>query len=133
MLFDSAMSEATFASVGLVDLRYLEQLGLDAGCDDHLCDTFAREDGLRLPAKIDEDDTYLTSVVGIDGAGRIEDGKSAFECQSATGSYLCFVAFGQFDEETCWEEMPLEGLEGDGFGYEATDVHTGGLRCFVLR
>ena len=64
---------------------------------DHLGYAFAVGDGEGLAAEVDEDDAYLSSIVGVDGAWGVEHGDAVLEGESAAWTYLGFVAWGEGD------------------------------------
>ena len=56
--------------------------------NDHLGYAFTVIDNEIVLGQIDKDDTYLPTVIRIDGSGGIENSHTFFYGKSATGSYL---------------------------------------------
>lgn len=83
--------------------------------NDHLGNAFAVLNGKRLVAEIDQTDAYLSTIVGIDGSGSIQHGDAVFKRQSATGSHLRFITYGQLDKKSRRNKPPFQGLKGNGF------------------
>ena len=83
--------------------------------------------------KVDKDDLDFTAVVGIDGAGGVEDGDAVFGRQSASGAHLCLVADGQFDEQTCGYHGAFHGVQGNGGLKIGSQVHASTLCGGVCR
>ena len=70
---DPAKWEPRFRQI--IDNR---QAALNDRRDDHLCDPVAAADRKRLVTEIDQNDTDLTAIIGIDGAGAIGHGDTVF-------------------------------------------------------
>ena len=79
-------------------------------CHNHLGDAFAVLDGKGEVGVVDEQDFDFATVIGVDGAWAIEYGNAVFECQTAAGPHLCFVSFGEFDEESGGDERTFLGV-----------------------
>ena len=90
------MSKSASPAFCLTQYFYLYEFGLFVLCYHHLAYAFSGLDGLWFVAEIDEYHTYFSTIVSIDGTRGVEYGQSSFECQSAAGAYLGFVANGQF-------------------------------------
>ena len=58
----------------------------------HLGDTLAVVDDKLFLRQIDEQHAHLSPIVGIDGAGRIQDGDTFLQGQSAARANLCLIA-----------------------------------------
>ena len=106
------MSEASCTAFGRVERVYLLPLCLFIACNDELCDTVAVGDCKGFGREIDKNNTDFASIVGIDGAGRVEKGNAVFEGKARTRTHLCFVAIGQGDVKSCRDEGALHGLQG---------------------
>lgn len=78
--------------------------------DDHLGDAFSILDGEGGLTVVDEQHFDFTAVVGIDGAGAIEDGDAVFEGEAAARPHLRFIPFGQFNEQSSGNQNPGLGL-----------------------
>ena len=100
--------------------------------DNHLRDALSVGNDKRFIRKVDKDDTYLASVVGIDGAGRIEDGDAMLDGKAASGTHLCFVARRQSHEETCGNKVTLHWPQLDRRIDIGTKVNACGQRCCIL-
>ncbi len=91
------MAKGAIAALGMVEL--LNRLPLHAciGCDDQLADACAILHHEGLIAQIDEDHSYLASVVTIDGAGGVDNRYAMLESKAAAWTYLAFLPVGQLD------------------------------------
>lgn len=92
------MSETSSASLGFGQFVYFYYYGLLMLGYHHLADAFARLDSLCLAAQINQYDAYLSPIVGINSARRIQYGQSPLERQTAARTNLRLIACGQFDE-----------------------------------
>ena len=106
------MSEASCTAFGRVERVYLLPLCLFIACNDELCDTVAVGDCKGFGREIDKNNTDFASIVGIDGAGRVEKGNAVFEGKARTWTHLCFVTIGQGYVKSCRDEGALHGLQG---------------------
>ena len=70
--------------------------GLDYGADHHLGDAIPGMQDLLFIGKVDQDDLYLTAIIGIDGAGGVETGNTLLDGQSAAWPYLRLITQGEF-------------------------------------
>ncbi len=65
--------------------------------DDHLGDAHARLDGKGFGPDVGEDDHDLAAVIGIDGAGRVDEQNAVTDGQAGARPHLGLVALGQRD------------------------------------
>jgi uncharacterized protein len=113
----------------LATFSFLEpvlQLPADAAdwCDDELGDSPPRLNVDRLLAEVCDDDLHLAAIVGINGAGRVEDGQALFEGKAAAWPDLSFIARRQADVYACSNETTRSGLDDDLGGDCSHQVHT---------
>ena len=102
--------------------------------DNHLGDALAVVDNEILAAEIDKNNAYFATVVGVDGAGRIEDCDTLFQSQSTAGTHLSLVACGQLHEEARLHQSALKGFESDWtVGQESPEIETRRLGSLILR
>ena len=66
------MSESAAAAPGFSQIFYFPQIGLIDLLDHHLGDPISPAKGIGILAHINHGDLNLTTVVGIDSAGRID-------------------------------------------------------------
>ena len=84
---------------------------LDYRADDKLCNPFSLLDGVCLPGKVINHNTDLTPVVCINCPGR--DYNAMFLVESGSASDLCLISLREGDVDTCVDECPVKGQEGD--------------------
>ena len=132
-LLCTAMSEASCASFGLGKYLYGFPFCLLVSCNDHLGNALAVLDEKRLVGEIDKDDADLATIVGIDGAGSVEDSDAVLDGKTTAGAHLSLVARRQSHEETRRYKAALQGLQLYGRLDIGTKVHTSRLRRGILR
>ena len=128
----ACVSETAVFTFGAV--QALRRFPFDAGVFfyDHLRDTVAIVDSEIVFPEVYENNAYLTSVVGVDGARRIDNGYSVIQSQSGTRSYLAFVAGGELHVESGGYESPLHRTQSYGtLREESPDVHARRLESAV--
>ena len=103
------MSEAACATLSLFQNIRLLPLCLFVAGDDHLCDAVAIIDGEGHIGQVDEDDTDLTAVVGIDGAWGVQHRHTMFDGHPAAGTHLRFHACRQRHEQTRRHQYTCQG------------------------
>ena len=89
------MSKATCTTLSLGKNTYLHDFSLFAFGDDHLRDAVTANNERHI-GEIDEDDTDLTTIVGVNGARRIQYSDAALECQTTARTHLSFIAYRDF-------------------------------------
>lgn len=132
-LLCSAMTEASGTSLRLGKNLHSLPFGLLVAGDDHLGNALAVLDEERLVGEIDKDDADLATIVGIDGAGSVEDGDAVLDGKTTAGAHLSLVARRQSHEETRRHKAALQGLQLYGRLDIGTKVHTCRLRRGILR
>src|SRR5574344_15706 len=108
------MSEASCATVGFIEYLNGLPLYLFVTCNYHLsyaltvcyCPVFGGE--------VYEYYSDFSTVIGIDGAGRIEYGDSFFECKATAWTYLSLETDRQGDEQSGRYETALGGVDDYG-------------------
>ena len=100
--------------------------------DNHLGDALAVGNDERFVREVYQYDADLATIVGVDGAGRVEDGDAMLDGKSAARPHLCLVACRQGHEEACGNEVPLHGTNLDGgFDVGAEVKSCGQWRCIL--
>jgi len=66
------MSEAANATIGFIQVLNKLYLSLDHGRNDQLGNPVSGIDRNRFLAMVDQDDANFTTVISIDGSGRID-------------------------------------------------------------
>ena len=84
-------------------------------CNHHLGNAHAAFDREVFCAEIGEDDLDFAAIVGIDGAGRIQNRDAMFDSKAGAGAHLRFVAIGQGDGQARRDERAFTGREFDRF------------------
>ena len=102
------MSVASFASFCFIEHFHLNELCLLMAGNDHLGNALAVVDDKIFLGEIDEQNTYFSTVVGINSAWRIEYGNPFFQSKTATRTYLCFIAFWQCNMKARGDETTLQ-------------------------
>ena len=126
------MTEATRTTFGFRERLHLHGFDLFAFGDDQLRDAVAAIDDKGFVGEVNEDDAHLSTVVGVDGAGRVQDGVAALDGQYAAGTHLSLVAFGDLHIETRRHKATLHGFEGDGaIGQIGAEVHASRVHGLV--
>ncbi len=104
------MSETALATLRVVQHIYCHQLGLLVTGNDHLGYALPVVHDKRLIAQVYQDDSNLTTIVGINGARRIHQRNTMLQSQSAARTYLCLVAYGKGYAQTSRNQTALKGL-----------------------
>lgn len=89
------MSETTGTTLSGIERLHELPLHLLMTCHHHLRHSLTVVDDKQLTRQIHKNNAYLTPVVGIDGAGRIEHGDALLGCKTASRSHLCLITFWQ--------------------------------------
>ena len=69
--------------------------------DDHLGNPFSGNNLEGRVRQVHEDDTDFTAVIGIDGAGGVQDRDAMLEGKAAAGPHLRFETLGQGNVQPC--------------------------------
>ena len=85
-----------------------------------------------LLGEVHEYDAHLATVIGVDGAGRIENGDAFLQGQSGAGAHLGFITGGEGQEKSGGNEAALQGLQRDGSVEIGAQVKAGTQRGGVL-
>ena len=80
--FGAGVAEGSVASLGGVDAFHLFPLHVDILLNYHLGNSLAGSYGVGVFGKVDEDYTYVTSVVRIDSARGVDQGQSVLQCET---------------------------------------------------
>ena len=82
------MTVASGSTLGVVEFASKLKFALFVACYHHLRDAFALGNDEVVGGKIDKQHAYLAAIVGINGAGRVEDGDSMLQSQTTSGTHL---------------------------------------------
>ena len=104
----SCTAESSGAPLGIIQRCCFNPVYTFVAGDYHLGDALARLDGLWFVRQVHDDTFYFTAIITVDGARRIEHRESAFGCKAAARTDLGFIATGQLDEQSRWDERPFE-------------------------
>jgi len=104
------MAKSALASRRGSQCFFWEKLCPANRCDDNLGDPHTRGDDERPLTVVDENDTKLSSIIGVDGARRVEDGDPVFESKAAAGPNLDFKTFWDAEFEPCGDQSALARL-----------------------
>src|SRR4030067_3023842 len=94
--------------------------------DDHLGNSVSITDGERFLAEIDQEDTDLSSVIGIDRSRPIDDADSLLDGESASRADLAFKSLRNSDRNSRGDQLSLSGDQGLFLGDGREEVHTRG-------
>ena len=97
--------------------------------DHHLRDTLAVVDDKLLLRQVDQQHAYLSTIVGIDGAWRVQDGNTLLEGQTATRTDLCLITDRKRDVQSGRNQSALHGLQHDGCFEICSQIHA----CTLFR
>ena len=126
------MPETTRPASGLIERLLLLPCHTRIRRNDHLCNPITAPDHEILLPEIREDDLDLTAIIGINGAGGVENPHLVFDGKSAAGTNLGLIALGQGDGKTGGEKSRLSRFQDEFAVDGSTKVHTrrmvGGIR-----
>lgn len=117
------MAEAAVAAESFVDFVDLFPIDALVAGYYHLADAFAVVDDEGFLGEVNDDDTNLAAVVGVDGAGGVGDGDTMFERKAGAGAYLTLEAAGELHVKAGGYKYTFERLQHDGVGEESADIH----------
>ena len=118
------MSETTRAAFRFVQYLNFFPYSLFVARNDHLCNTLPIFYDKRLSRKIYQDDANLTTVICIDGTGRIQHSNPFLQSQSAPRTNLRLKSLWQSYEQSCRNQASLHGSQRDRFGNISADIHS---------
>ena len=101
----------------LVQLSDRSELGGDERHDDQLGNSLARLKfhGCRR-VKVDQADTDLATITGVDDAGTVHDPETLTRRVSGTGRHHSYCARRKGETHPCADEYSLSRLQSDGLG-----------------
>src|SRR5688500_1026538 len=113
-LVPASRTESTFAPTTL--RQHFPRLPLDPQHpgNQQLSDPFPMRDLLWRRIKIDERNTQLAAIIGVDRARGIDDADPALERQTRAGTNLRFHVIGQRNRETRRDQLPPHRGNDDG-------------------
>ena len=124
----AAVSESAFAALRVVERLHGLPFGHFVAGDHELRDAFAVGHGEGLGGEVDQDNADFAPVVGVDRAGRVEQGDAVLEGQAGARTHLGLVALRQGDAQAGGHQAALHGLEHDALVEVGTEVKPGALR-----
>jgi len=124
ILSPAGVAESAGAAAGCVQLGDKLNLYTSDGSDDQLGDPIAAIDGEGFGAMVNEEHTELASIVGVDGAGRVQHCDTVFGGEAAAGANLALVAGGEGDTEAGRDELGCSGEQGGGSVDSGAEVET---------
>src|SRR4030043_1458013 len=101
--------------------------------DDHLGNPVSITDGERFLAEIDQEDTDLSSVIGIDGSRRIDDADSLLDGESASRSDLAFKSLRNSNRDSRGDQLSLSRDQGHFLGEGREEATPPGPFGHILR
>jgi hypothetical protein len=112
-LFPPCVSKTTGTPLRLIQVVHLLPFHPGMLCNHHLTDTFTVADNEVFIRQVDQNHTYLSTVIGIDRPWGIDDGDTMFNCQTTPGSDLGFIPFRKLYMDPGRNQCPLQRLQGD--------------------
>src|SRR5437762_3343337 len=97
------MAEATGAASSRFKLLNLDYARMSKRRDDNLRDAVAGGNCNRGLPQVDDNQLYFAAIIGIYGAGRIEEGQSFEEGAATARSQLPLEAGWYFDGDAGWD------------------------------
>ena len=91
------MSITACATLSLIERLHLDEIDSFMARNHHLGNALTIVDHELLMGKIDQYHTYLTAIIGIDGAWRIQNCDAPLQGKTTARPHLCLVSFRQRD------------------------------------
>lgn len=101
--------------------------------DDELRDPFAARDRHGLGAQVDDQHFDFVAIVGVNGAGRVEQAEAAAQGEPAARTELGFVSVGDRQREAGRNQRAAQGFEHHVAVEVGGDVHAGRAGRHVAR
>ena len=101
--------------------------------NNHLRDPVTTLDEKILLPKISEYNFHFTTVVCINGAGRVQNCHLVLGSKPAAWTNLRFVALGQRNRKTCWDKSGFACLQDELTINGGAKIHAGGVVGGVAR
>ena len=89
--------------------------------DDQLGDAITGNDGHGFLPVVDDDDPDLPAIVGVDGAGSVDESDPLPESKSGARPHLPFIARRDFKEQTGRDPLDLARRDVDGLGIRGVE------------
>lgn len=128
----AGMAESTLPRRGVESIRFGPADVRDRR-DDELGNPRAARDRHRRGPQVDDQHVDLVAVVGVDGAGCVEQAESAAQGEPAARTELGFVACGDGQREAGRNQGATQGFEHDVGRDVGRDVHPGRAGRHVAR
>jgi hypothetical protein len=123
------MPETALSSSGLSQLLNLHELSPDKTRENHLGNAFSTLDSKWFVPMIDDDDSYLSPVIRVDGARRIHQGYTVAKGQAAPRTYLRLTTFRKLECNPGRYENPFSGTEKNIIRDICIEIHA----CRIAR
>jgi hypothetical protein len=107
----SGMAEAALSPRAVVESIDFDQFGADDRGKNQLRDAIAAPDDQRLGAKVDHDDADFAAIVGVDGAGRINQGQPFTQRAPAARPHLPLESGWYFKRDSGRDRGTLQRLQ----------------------
>ncbi len=123
ILSGASVPKASCSALGFIERGHSLPLhGLVSGYN-HLANALAVFDCLWLIAQVHDYHPNLATIVGIDGAGSVENREAALECEATAGAYLALIALWQRNVHAGADEATLQWLQSHGLLQPSAQVH----------
>src|ERR1700731_1710755 len=133
MTSPSRMAEAAFAARAVVKAIDFDKLGADDRREDKLRDAVAAPNDQRLGAKIDYDNADFATVIGVDGAGRINQRQPFTQRATAARTHLALKPRRYLERNSSRYRGTLQRLQFSFAFNVRHQVKPGGVIAMVVR
>jgi len=127
------MSESALTSFGRREVGPFKEFDRGNRCDDQLRDPLAMFDPAGHLPQIDEEDAKGTSIVAVDGAGSIENGKPVGKGQPAARANLSFKSRGYGQRQARGNQCATAGDQFEWLSKTGPQIETCGSRRHSFR
>ena len=127
------MPKAAFPSFGIIQRCNGFPFHLLISRDNHLCNSFSILQFLYLCGKINNGNFYLSPIIFINSARRINHCNSLFYGYAASWADLCLKSFRQRHVQPGGNELSFHWLKQNGLWQPCSQIHARGPSRLVLR
>jgi hypothetical protein len=108
-------------------------MGARDGSDDELRNALVRfyRDGML--SEIDQDDFDLATIIGINGAGRIQNSEPFFQCPATSGTHLPLKPGRYFDCNSSRDGVTGERCKDQRLVQRCNQVNARGVLALITR